>query len=291
MLNNREELQEMIASVRERFPNVNFPNPAREPVWWGRRGRDRIDGRSAIVDSTSDPENPVFYNVVSDLYGLRQHEEVVHKVLEVCDDVPEFGQPTISIRLPNIAQGGKMRMEAVFKDVDYTIRNGDTIHPKISVFNSIDLGWKLKGAFGAFQLVCSNGMIIGEKWAEFAKRHMESLMVSELVESVKKGMIQFSEQTQQWKKWAELQIDHDSYARVWEELPFGEKQKEAIEELPQIGTQLLLPDALDKKTLTLWDFNGVVTQFVTHEIESDLVRAEKEPKIARTFANHYRRAA
>lgn len=291
MLNDREELQEMISSVRERFPNINFPNPAREPVWWGRRGRDRIDGRSAIVDSTSDPDNPIFYTVVSDLYGLRQHEEVVYKVLEVCDDLPEFGKPSISIRLPLIANGGKMRMEAVFKDVDYTIRNGDTIHPKISVFNSIDLGWKLKGMFGAFQLVCSNGMIIGEKWAEFAKRHMESLMISELVESVRAGMILFSEQTETWKKWAETQINHDGYARIWEELPFGEKQKEAIEELPQAGTQLLLPAALNDNALTLWDFTTVVTQFLTHELESDLRRADLEPKVARTFANHYRRAA
>lgn len=286
------ELQAKVDLVREKFPNVPFPNPTREPLWYGRRGRDRIDGAWSIVDNTTNPEEHViFAKCVSNIYGLRFHEEVVYAMMETVAELPEFGEPEYRIVLPEIAQGGKMRLRIKFPDVDYTIRNGDTVNPEISVFNSYDLGWKLRGSFGAFRLICSNGLMIGEKWAQFAKRHLDSLSVSELVESVKGGMVEFSEQTNQWKRWAELKLNDDRYAILWEELPFSEKERERIEELPEEGTKLLLPDALRKGELTLWDFNSVVTQYVTHEIESDLRKADVEPQVATVMHNTFRQAA
>jgi len=246
----------------------------------------------SIEDNTTNPEQePVYFSIVSEQYGLRFHEEVVFAIMETVAEVPEFGTPEYSIVLPEIAQGGKMRLKVKFPEVDYQIRNGDTVNPEISVFNSYDLGWKLRGSFGAFRLVCSNGLMIGEKWAQFAKRHLDSLLVSELVESVKGGMVEFSEQTNQWKRWAELKLNDDRYAVLWEQLPFSEKEKEKIEELPEEQTKLLLPDALKKGELTLWDFNSVITQYVTHEIESDLRRADIEPTIANVMHHTFRRAA
>jgi hypothetical protein len=288
-----EERQAKIDMVREQFPDIPFPNPSREPLWSGRKKDDlfRIDGWS-ITDTITNPQEPVvFAKCVSDIYGLRFHEEVIYAVLETVGEVPEFGTPEYDIVLPKIAEGGKMRMKVRFPEVDYQIREGDVVNPEISVFNSYDLGWKLRGLFGAYRLICSNGLVIGETWAQFAKRHLDSLLVSELVESVRGGMVQFSVQTEQWRKWAELQINENAYANLWEELPFSEKEQEKIKELPEEGTRMLLPDALRQGELTLWNFNSVVTQFVTHEIESDLRRADVESQVADAFHNAYRRAA
>jgi hypothetical protein len=288
ILAQQAELAEKRAWVHEKFPDVeDWATPVLEPMWWGRRvdAAMPIDDKKVIVDGSKPPNESPIYGIVSNMYGLRSHEEMIHGLMEVCTELPEFGNPDPKVVL--LDEGGKMRIDIIFPEVEHEIRQGDFINPRISAFNSYDLGWKARGHFGAFRLVCSNGLMIGKKWASFAKRHIESLMLSELIDTIRGGMIKFSEETAIWKAWAERQIDHDEYANLWYNLPFSEKEKEKIEELPEQGTRLLLPDALHKNTLNLWDFNSVVTQFVTHEIESEKRRTDIEPRIARTVESFH----
>ncbi len=123
----------------------------------------------------------------------------------------------------------------------------------------------------------------------FAKRHLQSLRIKKLGESISEGMDIFLDQTQQWAKWSKTQITKDIYDHLWEDLPFSQTEKGKIESLPEMGSRLLLPDALQRETLDMWMMNSVLTQYTTHEVKSELRKLELEPKIAQVMENAYDR--
>jgi hypothetical protein len=273
----KTQINEIKARVQANHPNLTFPDVQLEPLWWGRRPTERIAGRHAIVDQNTD----MVYNVCTDLYQPVPHEVVIDLVEQAALSMPEFGKPTFKVEL--LQAGAKLKVEALFKEIDYEIRKGDTINPKIDVFSSYDLGWKFGGRFGAFRLVCSNGMTVGKVFSSFKKRHLTSLDSSELKTSMLSGMSIYSEQTQLWSKWAETNILPEMYENIWEELPFSKAEREKIEALPQAGTGVTVAQLLERKDLTVWDFSNSVSQFATHEIRSEIRRVEIEPDIAKAF--------
>jgi hypothetical protein len=281
----------IIEEIHHSYPKVPFPDVSLEPVFYGRRGRTIAEGKYAIIDQ-SKPEGQQLFGIASDQYTLVFHEEVVHKVHEVLNELPEYGAPDIDIRLPN--NGGKLKMVCTFTDVEHTITNGnnpDKLNPKIEVFNSYDLGWKFRCLFGAYRLVCSNGLVIGDVFGQYSNRHVRTLSTTAFKEAIELGMVNYSEQIGLWRKWAEMQINQTQYDEVWEGLPLSENQQKEIEELPEARTKTLLLEDLRKNDLTLWQFQNVVTQYVTHEIPSEVRRTNLEPQIARVFENEYLKAA
>jgi hypothetical protein len=263
--------------IQERYKSVIFPDPILEPLWTGKRPTEKLNGRYAIMDQK---EN-TFYNFCTDQYQIVHHEEVIKMVEEAVKALPEFGNAVITPRI--MAAGGKMAVTAKFLGVDYEIRKGDIVNPTINVKTSYDLGWKLSQMFGAYRLVCSNGMTIGEVFSRFKKRHVISLNPQELSESIKEGMSLFSDQVGLWKNWANQLVSEEAYDMAWKNLPFSTAEKEKIENLHEQQTRLLLPDALKRNELNLWDFNNVLTQFVTHEMTSELRKVELGPQIARVM--------
>lgn len=275
-----EETQAIRKDVAERY-REKFPNIVLEPLWYGRRPNEktRVEGKHAILDQNTG----TVFNVCSDLYKPVFHEEVVHLVEEAARKLPEFGKPTIKIQ--QLADGGKLRVEAKFEEVAYDInpKVGDFVNPTINVFSSYDLGWKYGGRFGAYRLICSNGASVGKIFDSFKKRHLTSLDPNELSVTIQNGMLKFSEQTELWQRWANEKLLPEQYAGLWAELPFSPTEKEKIEQLPEAGTKLLLPQALASGDLTRWDFYNVVTQFASHEISSAIRTVEIQPTITSIF--------
>lgn len=267
--------------VRDVYSYLQFPDPVLEPIWYGKRPTTRIDGSKAIVDQNTE----TVFGICSDLYQVIHYEDIVRMVEKTVTELPEFGKITVTPKM--IKDGAKMSIIAKFEDVQYEIRKGDAVNPQITIRTSYDLGWKLSGMFGAFRLVCSNGMTVGKIFSRFAKRHITSLDPQILTDSIKAGMVSYSEQTDLWKKWAKKKIDAITYDAIWEALPFSPGEKEKIEKLPEVSTQKALADLKWREQATLWDFHSVVTQFATHEIKSEVRQAEIEPLIARAFDMGY----
>jgi hypothetical protein len=263
--------------VQERYPEVKFPDPVLEPLWFGKRPTTRIDGKKAIIDQTT--EN--VFGICSDLYQVIHYEDILKMVETTVKNLPEFGNISIFPRLVN--EGSKMVIKAKFEDVHYEIKKGDVINPEIMIRTSYDLMWKLSAVFGAFRLICSNGMTIGKVFSKFAKRHIVSLDPSSLTESIQGGMGAYSEQVGLWQKWAELKLNKDVYDSLWEALPFSPTEKEKIEKLPETSTNLKLEDKMFRNEATLWDLHSIVTQYATHNIASEVRKADVEPLIARAF--------
>ena len=263
--------------VQERYPDLKFPDPVLEPIWWGKRPTTRIDGKKAIVDQS---ENNVF-GICSDLYQIVPYEDIIKMVETTAKHLPEFGKIEITPQI--IGAGEKMLIKAKFVDTEYEIKKGDVVNPQITIRTSYDLGWKLIAAFGAFRLVCSNGMTVGKIFSKFAKRHMVSLNPELLTKSIQEGMVNYSEQTGLWQKWANKKLTNDMYETLWEALPFSDGEKERIEQLPEVATGLIFGDPVSRKVASVWDFNSALTQYITHEVKSDVRKVELEASVANAF--------
>jgi hypothetical protein len=276
-------LNEAKALCGELFPDRVFPNVGRSPVWFGRRDKVLAEGRKAIVDFNNDN----LFAIASNEYKLVRHEEIVKQVHDACLEIPEYGIPEMKISLPY--SGAKMILDVKFPEMMKDIKVGDTIVPKISVRSSYDLQWKLRSDGGLYRVICSNGAMapVKGKAYSYINRHVSSLDLNLMIDTIKEGLILFSEQSELWKKWAEAKISNEVYSEIWEALPFSPAEKGKMEELPETGSKLFLPAALQREELTLWDMHSVVTQFVTHNIESENRKADLEPQVAKVFDNVY----
>lgn len=276
MEKTQEEIKEIRAEISERY-NMTFPDVVLEPLWWGRRPVNKAEGRFAIVDQNND----TVFNVCTEIYQPVYHELVIKNVEEAAALVPEYGKPEIKISL--LADGGKMKVNVMFPEVDVEIKKGDILHPNADVKTSYDLGWKYAMEFGAYRLVCSNGLKVGEVFDSFKKRHLTSLDPNILSESLKSAMPRFSEQKNIWSRWAEEKILPDTYADMWEALEFSAPEKEKIEAMKLDGSGIYLPEALKSGELTRWEFYNAATQYTTHNISSELRKIELGPKITKVF--------
>jgi len=283
---SKEMSHKEICAIREDVAkryNTVFPAVVLEPLWWGRRPDNRAEGRFAIVDQN----NNYLFNVCTEIYKPVYHELVIWQVEQAALAVPEFGPPVIQFNL--LANGGKIKVNARFPEVEHEISTGDIVNPTSDIFSSYDLGWKYKAMFGAYRLVCSNGMTVGEVFDSFKKRHLVGLDPDELTNMLMTGMPKFSEQTGLWKLMAEKKVPQLMYDSVMEDLKFSEGEIQKIEAVKEARSGLLLPDALKQKDLNMWDLNSVLTQYVTHNVASELRKIELLPKI--TAALEHRLAA
>ena len=266
--------------IQGMFPNVDFPDPAMQPLFWGRKEpREMVEEKKAIVDRS----NGNVFAVCSDQYQLIYHEEVIKLALDATEGMEEYGAPQLKVRTPY--EGAKLVVTCEFPDLSIEVKKDDPVTARFVLRSSYDLGWKLSGVLSAIQKVCANGMMGWVQQLGWRKRHVLSTNAQDLRIQMTKGLENYSEQVGIWQKWAEAKVIEDTYENVWTALPFSDKERETIEELPQEGTQMLLPEALSRNELTLWDFHSVMTQFTTHSVESEMRRADLEPQVARVFHN------
>jgi len=252
-----------------------------EPLWWGRRNIEPVPDRNAIVNKT----DGTVFAVCSDRYKVVHYEDVVNMVEGVISTLDGYGKIEICPYI--LSDGGKMKLTLKFPEAKHKIAVGDSIFPKIEVFSSYDLSYKLMGKFGAFQLKCSNGMGVWKMFKSFARKHLQNLNLKDLQHTISEGLELFGAQVIDWKKWAETKLDAVTYNALWEQLPFSPTERKKIEVLPEIGSGLIIEAALKDNNLTVWQLNSVLTQFATHEVASEIRRIELEPDIAHALELAY----
>jgi hypothetical protein len=270
-----EEIKQIRAEVAEKYQMV-FPTPVLEPVWFGRRPTNKIDGRYAIIDANN---NNVF-GVCTDAYQPILHELIVRDVEEAAT-LAKLGRADIKVTL--LADGAKIKVSVMWPEVDYAVRVGDIFHPNAEIKSSYDLQWKWWYDFGAFRLVCTNGMKTGEVFESFKKRHLASLDPNILAESLAAGLAKFPEQTAIWQQWADTKIALPEYETLWTQLPFSTTEREKIEALSATGSKFMISEAKKSNDLNMWETYNIMTQYATHNVASELRQIDIGPKITRAF--------
>ncbi|MCK9596517.1 DUF945 domain-containing protein [Candidatus Pacearchaeota archaeon] len=241
-----------------------------------------VDGKTIQgYKATFNPEDGFAYGIVRNRYKVVSHQGAIDIVSEAIKLNPEFGEGDLKTIFTD--DGRKMKATFTFSEIDHNIGDkGDILHPTVTLFNSYDASWPLSLLFGAFRVVCSNGMIVGEKFMQFKRKHTLMLDPKSVIDHLSEGMEKFSMQTNLWQEWVERTLAASETERMLNELHFGKKETKALEQEIEVSSNLTL-DAMRKQAASKWLLYALVTQFVTHKIKSETRRVDLEKRIAKVF--------
>ena len=278
------ETKEMIdiqQEIRERFPKITFPNVSLQPLQYGRREVFQIPDRKAIVIQYKN-EDPFVSAFCTESYSLTPFEVTVKKLIEAADIVKQTsGDYNLNIAV--LKSGERMRVSAQFNTDKKPINKGDEVVTKVGFQTSYDMGWQHSPFYGATRLVCTNGMTANIIEKIMSHRHVQSLNLEKQKEALVQGASMMGQQINEWKNWSNKTLRKEEAVMIAEVLPFGERYNEKILALPETGTGETLQQWIDEDNVNAWRMYNIYTQFLSHEVESDLIRIEKGKEVSAIF--------
>lgn len=142
--------------------NYNFPVEL-QPIYLPNGAE--IPKRKAVVRTDTNTS----LGLVSDDYALVNHTTVV-------DGFREVGQRYGATEKITLAKDGAFLFyEMKFPKITMEAKKGDLVQMMMVAKNSYNGMNSLQIVFGAFRLVCLNGMVLGTKFMQFSYRHVGSV--------------------------------------------------------------------------------------------------------------------
>jgi len=274
ILKEMAKKEEIIEDIRAQFPNVDFPSPVFEPIYYGRRDKELIPNRQLIMDATSG----IQWDIVSDQYSLLTHEELLYNMLQMVPE--EFGKPKINVDMWN--KKARIKIRASFPELDNYKVAGSAIRPEIRMFSSYDRSTFFGGSWGARELVCSNGLVAYRDKGMLNLKHVHGNAdrIDNIKAMLSEQLVDFSEQVGIWESWSQKQLDALGINTIVEELPYSEGEQKQLMDIPLLnhGNVSINTMLQQEKPVTLWNVNSAATQLV-HDIKSEQRRATLEESI------------
>jgi hypothetical protein len=140
-----------------------------------------IKGHKAVVNKNDDEQ---VYSVVTDSYKVVQHDEVIDTIEKSLKNLNLHYEKKVS----ELNEGARIRVEMIFPEIQIDLGNGDVSRFRATFDNSYDCSTGLRLDIGAFRLICTNGLYVGEKWGSYYHKHSKGLSIGMLEKSVKKGV-------------------------------------------------------------------------------------------------------
>lgn len=278
-MQKEEEKMAQREEIREKFPHINFPNPVLEPIYFGRTHKTQVQNKKLIRDANTGTQ----YAIVSNKYHKVHHEDVLRNLISAIPD--EFGEPVFDVNLLN--DGALLAAEATFPAIASNI-NGSEQNLMVRIGNSYDTSLMLNWDWGAKELVCSNGLVAFVKKDASRARHLQGPITQmELQAHLTKVLETYSEQNDIWLKWSKRQLSELEFTNILEELPFSEKEKDSLIEIPIMNHDNTPLSKIEKPTV--WTINSAATQFAKHNVTSEKRSLELEGKIAKSIANNWKK--
>ena len=250
---------------------TSFPEVSEVPVSWGELNLQRADKYKAIVN----PEIGKVYSIVSKEYKLIRHEDAARRIESTIDENLELCKYKTVTEFYN--DGGRMCRTYRFYEKSVEIKKGDTVNPQLHLFNSYDITWPFIVLIGAFQFVCANGLVVGDKYLYIRKRHVYHFDRMDIKEQVATALKRFNLQTNQWKKWTEIKLNEKIYDNVMKSMKFGKKAMEEIENRVAKEAEDFAENGFP--IMNLWIFYNILTWYITHRAVSLNHRVEMERRL------------
>ena len=255
-----------------------------------RESLTRADGTDTQYDAIYREEDGQQLSVVSRDYQLITHKEAMDFVF---DQLGSMGIKYQTKRIDLTNQAKRMHYEIEFPEEEFDIPGDEsTGTPTIKVQNSIDRSRSFNLGFGAYRVICTNGLTIGTKLFSVAETHyLENIKFKEIGPFVRDGI---DKVRIKMKDVAErlLSESADSYFRsIVENMPTlfvsmtAEELKNIFEwevvvrggiEIPNLDTIKMV-----QKGYTAYELLQVLTAVATHKVTSSLKRQQIDLQIAR----------
>lgn len=280
---NLDESRNYVAEI---LPEISFPEILIQDLYFGNPASPEIHpSKKALVGNFKG--NNHIYAEPSGRYKLVHHEEVIANTIEFVQSAnlkDVYGNPVFEPKM--WANGSRMKFTVTFPNANLEIstpKGKVSVAPRISMINSYDLSKKLQILFEALQLVCSNGMVAYRALEGSQKRHMIGLDISKQLNLIKPGLENYPKQIGFWGKLAQIEYTGTQFGEFIQKLPFGQRHVDSIVHLPIIGTGGTLFNQYRNNKVNMWEAHNAVTQFLTHEVESDEVRLNKSVEVEEAF--------
>lgn len=274
----------IIQEIRGKFPEVPFPDIRKETAMYLDLEGNLQRSRYNMVIGNLDGEDLV-YGATSEAYKVVPHELMVAKVMDSIPEVEGWGKPVFRPVL--YKEGSRFRFQADFPDCEWKFKTTKgrevPVSPRLTFQNSYDQFLKFRIEFGGQEQVCKNGMVAFKIQHTVSKRHIDSLDIDAQMEKIGVGIQAYAEQKGIWEAWARTEIPAPVVEEILIAMPFGKKHKDELLQLPQIGTQETLASWMTSGSVNAFDLHGMFTQFLTHQVESEMVKVEKMEKVEKTF--------
>lgn len=107
--------------------------------------------------------------ILGKTYKLYNHKTAVRNLFE------ELDEQAVNYEVRDFKDNGGRRISLTvgFPEMAFDV-DGSEIEPSATVVNSVDGTLRFQKLFGYFRLVCTNGMIVGEKVFSVSRKHYEN---------------------------------------------------------------------------------------------------------------------
>lgn len=215
------------------------------------------------------------FDVTSDRYQVVEHGAAIQRVEDAMAQY--FGKgiaPKFNVR--SLANGARIRAEVKLPIPDVKLAKGDVSHLTLLLRNSYDRSCSFGATLGAFRLVCSNGMTVGETFGAIKSKHVvradhelgdgHDSILDQLGNIIARAPLI----KETWSKWAEQRVDQEAAA-------------EALGWLPAKYRTPLMESPLWKRPVNAWEFYNMLTHMSTHQTGSLQRRMDFDSKLAQMF--------
>lgn len=250
---------------------IAFPEVSEQPISWGETSSKNAESFKAIVDLKTGK----VFSVVSKDYKLIRHEDVIFQVENALNKVPVLGRYEIENEFYN--SGGRMRRKYRLYEVSVEIAEGDCVNPEIHLYNSYDRSWPFFITVGAFRIICSNGLVIGQMYLQIRKRHVYNFRNLNLEEQVAGALKKFNAETTIWKKWTNRSLTESAFNQIMKAMKLGKKAKKEVHSRLENDSEGY--DEEGFPIATLWVLYNVLTWYISYRAVSLNHKVELEIRL------------
>jgi hypothetical protein len=249
-----------------------FPRVTQQPLSWGSRDTLRTArGYKAIVDTNTGK----VFSIVSDDYKIITHEQAIEQIESIIAKNKDLGGYDLQVKFYN--DGGRMRCTFTFPRIAAEIAKGDFVNLQLHLSNSYDVTWPFTVILGALRLVCTNGLVVGEKLLHIKKRHVYELEHLNIEQTITTATRRFQKQSKQWKDLDHISLNPTVRGQVMKAMHFGKQATEEIEYKMEHEASGF--DDNHFPVMSLWAFYNVITWYLTHRAVSLNHRVEMEKRL------------
>jgi len=198
-------------------------------------------------------DNGEVLSIVTKDYQLVENEKLIEAIMPSIDS---FGGELLECKL--FGDGARVQYRFSFPNKKITIHEKDDLIPEVVIKNSYDGSTAITVMAGAFRLVCTNGMVIGEIVDYFKNRHLTDVDVSKLNDiiysTIEKTVTYLSEKV---VKLAEISPVKEQHII------------DVIQLFPERMMERAMEHIIRNKPKDYWDLLNIATNIATHHMNRE----------------------
>jgi hypothetical protein len=214
---------------------------------------------NAFALRSTNGDRLVYDTAVTKTYTLENHADLYGKHNDVLKQ-SDLHNRNVEVRDEYSNFGLKAKRSIKFLDESYDLGNGDLVHARTDIINSVNGVWAFQQFAGAYRSYCENSMVFGGEKAAYNKRkHTKHFNGKALLATSNSVFNTFRDNAEKFMEWKRTPIDTNTAYEFLAHICTGLSSADAklMANLPADQQQQVKEDALNWKKYRalcdLWD--------------------------------------